>query len=168
MLAPPIAALQIASSARLSDSSFATGARRFARAIRVVFKVAVFPLWLAENELRSMRKAISRRIDRALNFSAIVNRRHRDRGKSYSESITSTRRLKAIYQGQRRLSSGVFGRAVREDVRHKMDHIALSFGSTGSHSHEPSPLHPNLPNHALTPNVAKPKPYWLARDWITH
>ena len=49
MLAPPLAALQIASSARLSESSFPTGARKLARAIRVVFKVAMFPLWLGEN-----------------------------------------------------------------------------------------------------------------------
>ena len=36
-----------------------------------------------------------------------------------------------------------------------------NFGSTGSLSHELSPLHPDPPNHALTPNVAKSKPYWL-------
>jgi hypothetical protein len=54
MLAPPDAALEIASSARLRDSSFATGTRRFARAIRIVFKVAMVPLYLAENGTRHL------------------------------------------------------------------------------------------------------------------
>jgi hypothetical protein len=37
----------------------------------------------------------------------------------------------------------------------------LSFGSTGPLSHEPTPLHPDPPNHALTPIVAKSNPYSL-------
>ena len=38
----------------------------------------------------------------------------------------------------------------------------MSFGSTGSLSQELAPLHPDPPNHALTPNVAKSKPYRLS------
>ena len=36
--------------------------------------------------------------------------------------------------------------------------FSKGFGSTGSFSREPSPLHLDPPNHALTPNVAKSKP----------
>ena len=53
MLAPPDDALEIASSARMSDSSFVAGTRRFASDIRVVFKAAMFLMRLAENVLQS-------------------------------------------------------------------------------------------------------------------
>ena len=36
-----------------------------------------------------------------------------------------------------------------------LEQKALSFGSTASLSLEPSPLLPDPPNHAITPNVAK-------------
>jgi hypothetical protein len=49
-----------------------------------------------------------------------------------------------------------------DDVQRSLNHSdSACFGSTDSFSHEPSPLHPNPPNHALTPNVAKSKPLWL-------
>ena len=48
---------------------------------------------LSGNELRSMRLAISRRIDRALNFSALWIGGTRLK-QPYADSITSTQRLR--------------------------------------------------------------------------
>ncbi|APZ91914.1 hypothetical protein Fuma_01510 [Fuerstiella marisgermanici] len=52
MFAPAVPASEIASSTRLSDSSAVAADRRFASAIRVVFKEAMFLLNLAENLCR--------------------------------------------------------------------------------------------------------------------